>query len=141
MVCVIFFHFLILKFYVICTHTHDTDRRGQLINECVVENDFVLVNQGEKPTFLRRNYGSMLDLTIVTQNMRSSVAHWEVMDEESLSDHNYVFFDTINIQRIRDKDKLQLTLEDLNYDDFTNSARDFSNNLTDVCDRIEISNL
>lgn len=127
-----------------------TDRRGQLMNEWVAENDFVVVNQGEKPTFVRRDYGSILDLTIVTENIRSSITQWEVLNEESLSDHNYVFFgiqeesrSPISINREcgwqvkkLDKDKLQSTLADLNYDDSEISAREFSQSLKHICDKV-----
>lgn len=71
-----------------------TDRRGQLLIDWIAANDLVLSNKGNKPTFTRGDYSSILDLTIATANVR--INNWDVLETESLSDHNYIMFDIVN---------------------------------------------
>lgn len=70
-----------------------SDRRGQIITEWIAANDYVVINQGDKPTFERENYAAILDLTIATSNISSHVVRWEVSEKESLSDHNFVVYE------------------------------------------------
>lgn len=71
----------------------NTDRRGVIVTEWIAANDLVVMNEGNKPTFQRRDYSSILDLTLATTNMRAKITNWHVSDNESLSDHNYIVFD------------------------------------------------
>lgn len=52
----------------------------------------VIKNIGNKPTFVRKKYGSVLDLTLATGKVGSTVHDWRVLDLESLSDHKYILF-------------------------------------------------
>lgn len=63
-----------------------TDRRGYVMTEWTAANNLVIANQGMTPTFKRQGYTSILDLTIVTENLKPRVTKWEVMEAESLSD-------------------------------------------------------
>lgn len=46
-----------------------TDMTSHIIVEWIAANDLVVINQGEKPTFKRDRYTSILDLTIVTKKL------------------------------------------------------------------------
>jgi len=50
----------------------------------------VVINDGIVPTFPRGN--SYLDLTWTTLNLVRKIGSWEVLEIESLSDHQYVIF-------------------------------------------------
>lgn len=40
----------------------------------------------------RRDYASILDLTLATSDIKNKIVHWKVSEDESLSDHNYIIF-------------------------------------------------
>lgn len=69
-----------------------TDERGIRMEEWIAQNELVLLNDGSKPTFQSGNYTSILDLTFVTQDLRTSVTKWDVLEEDSVSDHHYIMF-------------------------------------------------
>lgn len=88
----------------------------------------VIVKEGTTPTFQSLNYGSILDITLVTENLRSKISQWEVSERESLSDHNYIMFDVRMINgktlhparkgrgwqvRKLDRNKLNISVENL----------------------------
>ncbi|XP_033222788.1 uncharacterized protein LOC117176644 [Belonocnema kinseyi] len=76
-----------------------TDGRGRIITEWLAQDDLIVKNKGENPTFVRKNYGSILDLTIATTQIGKKIHQWKVSEEESLSDHNYVTFEIVEIPR------------------------------------------
>nr|CAI5867979.1 unnamed protein product [Callosobruchus analis] len=76
-----------------------TDKRGVTVTEWVATNDLVIINQGDKPTFQRKDYGSILDLTIATVNIARDIINWEVCERECMSDHNYTTF-SINSSKV-----------------------------------------
>lgn len=69
------------------------NKRGALMEEWIAENNLVLLNQREKATFECENYSSVLDLSLVTPDLYVHVTSWDVIDEESLSDHKYIVFE------------------------------------------------
>lgn len=122
------------------------DRRGQIVSEWIAANDFVVINQGNEPTFERHDYSAILDLTIATSNMSSDIFRWEVSDKESLSDHNFIVFQVTegtrpsnpaavnkgwNVRKL-DRQKLDNALEQIEYTD--SSVRAFSRILSDLCE-------
>lgn len=127
-----------------------TDRRGQVITEWIAENDLVVINKGNKPTFQRREYSSVLDLTLATADVMNRVTNWEVSDLESLSDHNYIIFEVAEEtppprQRIiknegwqvkkLDRQKLQQVLSESREEASTPSANAFTHTLAQICDQ------
>lgn len=62
------------------------DGREELITAI---NNLSIVSQGNKPTSESQNYS----LTIETENIKPQITKWQVLDIESLSDHNYITFD------------------------------------------------
>lgn len=69
-----------------------TDSRGNILEEWIAENDTILLNEEGIPTFQSESYTSVLDLTFITPDLKELNHTWEVLDEESLSDHRFVFF-------------------------------------------------
>lgn len=128
-----------------------TDARGQILLEWVEANDMVVVNEGVKPTFVSENYGSILDLTIATENIAHFVTNWKVLDEETLSDHNYIEFSVFdkNDKKYKkwkkcegwqtnklDHTKLQYMLENLEDNDANADVKSFSDRLNKICDEV-----
>lgn len=66
-----------------------TNHRGRLVDVWTAECNLVLLNDGAKPTF---NRGTFIDLCFVSSTIASESLEWRVLDEETLSDHNYIFF-------------------------------------------------
>lgn len=124
-----------------------TDARGVVVTQWIAQHDLTILNQGEKPTFERQGYGSILDLTLATAAVARKLVHWEVSERESLSDHNYVTFDiaernrpTESAQQHRgwntgkiDHVRLAAAIEAIVVDSSTTSAEGFSKALQTVC--------
>nr|CAI5847758.1 unnamed protein product [Callosobruchus analis] len=70
-----------------------TDRRGKILCEWLATMDMVVMNDGLLPTFSRRTSQSFIDVTFATQELAKNISKWEVLDEESLSDHRYIYFE------------------------------------------------
>lgn len=68
------------------------DKRGELVAEWMAEDDLIVHNQGETPTFIRGNSQSYIDLTFSTRKIAGSVVNWRVIEEESLSCHQHIMF-------------------------------------------------
>lgn len=69
-----------------------TDRRGMELLEMAGRRGLGLLNDGEKPTFRRREQEAFLDLTFYSENVGNHVEGWRVLEEETSSDHLYVEF-------------------------------------------------
>lgn len=129
---------------------HFTDARGQLITEWMSANSYVLINQGDKPTFVHQDYGSILDLTMSTEGIQPYITKWEVLDIESLSDHNYIMYGITQGKQLLNRtpyshgwqvkrlnvDKLIKTLHNLDESQPPTSADDFSEELKQICDTV-----
>ena len=69
------------------------NRRGEILSDLIGELDLAILNQGKTPTCERHNGSSIIDITLATTNIAAKVQNWKVEHEkESLSDHNYIFF-------------------------------------------------
>lgn len=65
-----------------------TTKRGQLLLEWMAQNGLTVLNDGVKPTFLRREQRSYIDLTLCDEHTATKTTNWTALDEvESLSDH------------------------------------------------------
>ncbi|XP_033225993.1 uncharacterized protein LOC117178676 [Belonocnema kinseyi] len=126
-----------------------TDRRGKILTEWLAQNDLIVQNNGDKLTFIRREYGSILDLNLATNTIGSRIRQWKVRERESLSDHNYVTFDIIEKSRpLRrnqrqtgwntrklGRDKLQNAIDDIAESQNALAAEEFSSRLGQLCNR------
>lgn len=128
-----------------------TERRGQLLSEWISTHNLVVANTGNMPTFQIENYGSILDLTIVTETISPEICNWEVLQEESLSDHNYISFEVDKqtktvppLQNERNKgwqvkkldhDHLQSIVGNLKGESTITPSK-FTENLVKICDKV-----
>lgn len=69
------------------------DRRGLMLADWAANNNLVVMNVGNKPTFQREDSSSIIDITFATERAVRLVTGWEVMEEETLSLHNYIRYE------------------------------------------------
>ncbi|KMQ87712.1 reverse transcriptase [Lasius niger] len=70
-----------------------TDGRGRLISIWAAERDLRVANTGNKPTCVRVQGSSIVDLTWVSSDILPFTSNWQVEEEvESLSDHLFISF-------------------------------------------------
>lgn len=69
----------------------DTNQRGESLFEFICNDNIVICNRGEEPTFITKNRREVLDLTL-TSLTEDSIKGWKVLKEHSFSDHRYIEF-------------------------------------------------
>ena len=75
------------------TTWHDvlTNYRGKEMEEFLAYNQLYIINEGsERTTFQSSRGSSNIDLTIVNNHMLAVIEDWEILEEESCSDHNII---------------------------------------------------
>ncbi|XP_023310320.1 uncharacterized protein LOC108917090 [Anoplophora glabripennis] len=85
-----------------------TDPRGEYLMEWLAATDMTTLNTGETPTFSRGNSVSFIDVTCATANIAKKINKWQVLEEESLSDHRFIYFeieDQIHTKKGVEKEK------------------------------------
>ncbi|GAB1860790.1 Reverse transcriptase [Camponotus japonicus] len=75
-----------------------TDTRGDRLERWCSTQDLIILNQGNKPTCIRHQGQSIVDLTWCNSVARPSIVSWDVLDTETLSDHVYIAFE-IDVSR------------------------------------------
>lgn len=127
-----------------------TDARGSKMTEWIAANNLIVLNEGNTPTFVNRNYGSILDITLSTEKIRPFITGWKVLEEESLSDHKYIMFEVHEENNSRetipqiqgwqlkklDQRKLQVTLSRIAEYQTLLTPEKFSEKLTEICDLV-----
>lgn len=87
---------------------NNNDYRGDQINEFIAQNNLILLNNENTPTFETSRGSSSIDLTLVSFSLTSLVQEWQVLDEESASDHKYIEFRIYeNIEKIKYKSTIK----------------------------------
>lgn len=71
------------------------DKRGARLVEFIDEEMLVILNEGDKPTYVRNamktdEINSIIDITIATPGIASLISDWEVSDDIFLSDHRCI---------------------------------------------------
>lgn len=69
------------------------DSRGTILSEWISELGFMIINSGNKPTFVNRETTSIIDITLASIPLCRKIKNWIVSDEENLSDHNNIYFE------------------------------------------------
>nr|CAI5838231.1 unnamed protein product [Callosobruchus analis] len=69
------------------------DARGNYFTEWLATLDMIVLNTGLTPTFVRGDCHSYIDVTCSTQKIAKQIKDWQVLDEESLSDHRLIYFE------------------------------------------------
>lgn len=67
-----------------------SDKRGKYWEEWVAALNLNILNDGKKPTFVRGQTKSHIDITCTTEKLSRQVVKWEVLDEETLTHHQYI---------------------------------------------------
>ncbi|KAK9722571.1 Endonuclease-reverse transcriptase [Popillia japonica] len=70
-----------------------TDNKGEYWQEWIHTRDMVVLNDGKEPTFVRGATESHIDVTLSTYRIAKQIVNWRVMDEDSLTDHKYIYFE------------------------------------------------
>lgn len=70
-----------------------TDQRGDALAEFASSLDLHVCNTGDRPTFVRGASESYIDVTFASRTLWQKVSNWRVLNEESLSLHQYIAFD------------------------------------------------
>lgn len=90
------------------------DDRGEAITDFLLTNNLFLLNdKNSKPTFASPNGNSWIDLTFTTSNLIRQINSWEVGDEHTESDHNYIYIQlysefTETIEKLTKKGEIRL---------------------------------
>lgn len=69
-----------------------TNKRGERLDKWMSSKDFRIVNEGSSPTCVRSQGDSVVDLTWATAHVHMYIDRWEVLEEETYSDHKYILF-------------------------------------------------
>lgn len=65
--------------------------RGTKLLELLAQHNLTILNTGGKPTFERRDQESHIDITACGSDLVHRIEKWQVLEEESMSDHNYIY--------------------------------------------------
>lgn len=68
------------------------DDRGQMLGEWIATMNLVVHNDGKRPTLIRGQWFSYIDLTLSSASIADRLKGWKVEDEETLSDHQFITF-------------------------------------------------
>ncbi|KAK9743609.1 Endonuclease-reverse transcriptase [Popillia japonica] len=70
-----------------------TDKKGTYWLQWIHALDMVVLNRGGEPTFVRGQTKSYIDVTLSTNLIAMQITDWKVLDQVSLTEHNYIFFE------------------------------------------------
>lgn len=76
------------------------DRRGQMLVEWLAEEDLIVHNRGDIPTFIRGNSESYIDITFSSRKIADKVRNWHIIEEENLSFHQHIYFEVSESRNI-----------------------------------------
>lgn len=68
------------------------DKRGNTLCEMIASQALTVFNNGHHFTFKRGNSGSIIDITFGTTSLYNDNMRWKVLDDITLSDHQYITF-------------------------------------------------
>lgn len=66
------------------------DKRGAAVSEMIASLDLIVLNRGNSPTFRRGESGTIIDITVASASLAAKTNKWEVLEDETLSDHQYI---------------------------------------------------
>ena len=72
-------------------HDKHTNTRGRILEEYIASRDLNIMNEeSEHTTYHTRRGRSNIDLTITNKQILKTLKEWEIIMEESSSDHNII---------------------------------------------------
>ncbi|KAJ8910521.1 hypothetical protein NQ315_012818 [Exocentrus adspersus] len=69
------------------------DQRGEYWSEWIATLNIGVLNDGKKPTFVRGQSKSYIDVTCASSKIQRVIQNWMVLDDETLTDHQYITFE------------------------------------------------
>ena len=74
-------------------HDTTTNNRGRQMEDFLASNQLHILNEERKLTTFQSSIGeSNIDLTIANNKMLANIQKWDILEEESASDHNIIIF-------------------------------------------------
>lgn len=70
--------------------SRDVSTRREYLLDFLLSNNLYILNVGNKPTFTNRLRKEVINITFCTEYINTPITDWRVLDELSLSDHNYI---------------------------------------------------
>lgn len=70
-----------------------TDRRGRHWQSVLNDANWIVCNKGTTPMFTRGGSKSFIDLTLASHDIGAITTNWQVLGEETLSLHAYIYFE------------------------------------------------
>lgn len=70
----------------------DINSRGEKLLEFIVESDLIILNRGNRPTFINKVREEVIDLTLCSSGLVDEISDWHVSQEFSFSDHQTICF-------------------------------------------------
>lgn len=67
------------------------DLIGTELADWIASNALIVQNRGRDSTFERGDQTSIIDVTMTTENVKEKITQWRVSQEETLSDHKYIY--------------------------------------------------
>lgn len=71
----------------------DCNNRGEYLLEYIARHNLITLNEGNKPTFITATRREVLDITLSTVHVANFVNKWNVLEEPSLADHQFISFE------------------------------------------------
>lgn len=72
--------------------------RGNIINEWMATMNLEIINRGRKPTCIRAQGKSIVDISMITTKLTENIKYWKVLDRETLSDHRYIIIEIAELK-------------------------------------------
>jgi len=126
------------------------DRKGECLSDFVNALGLIICNSGGKPTWQREDSESCIDVTMDSANLATRFKYWQVAEEYSHSDHNYIEY-YIQNNTISLEEQTRRNIKNINQEKLTRiiteilsnmipgttpdeSAKAFRNILTEILD-------
>ncbi|KAI8129373.1 Retrovirus-related Pol polyprotein from type-1 retrotransposable element R1 [Lucilia cuprina] len=117
------------------------DRRGKHVSEMIASLGLIVYNNGFAPTFCGGRGSSIIDITFGSPELCNNALKWEVLDELTLSDHQYISFnvDRNTMTPLVDLNLPRWNVRKLNVNEFTKKMQQIKQ-LTNL-ENIEVTNV
>jgi len=73
-------------------HDSQTNQKGKIMEEYIISKNLNIINEESEQTTFQNRRSSNIDLTIVNNQLLTTLKNWEIREEESCSDHNIIKF-------------------------------------------------
>ena len=77
----------------------NTNKRAESLFNCIMANGSDIMNKSNRPTLITSNRQKVIDITIATLYAGNFIKIWHVTEEVSCSDHIYIRFTVMGIDR------------------------------------------